>query len=30
MFTNFFGGEDNTLLAGDEADTGDEKLAGDN
>jgi hypothetical protein len=30
MFANFFGGEDNSFLACDEADTGDEKLAGDN
>ena len=30
MFANFFGGEDNSLLACDEADAGDEKLAGDN
>ena len=30
MFANFFGGEDNSLLACDEADTGDEKFAGDN
>jgi hypothetical protein len=30
MFANFFSGENNTLLACDEADTGDEKLAGDN
>jgi hypothetical protein len=30
MFANFFGGEDNPFLACDEADAGDEKLAGDN
>jgi len=30
MFANFFGGEDNSLLACDEADASDEKLACDN
>jgi hypothetical protein len=30
MFANFFGGEDNTLLACDKTDASDEKFAGDN